>query len=161
MENASKALIMAAEVMIGVLVLSLMVYLFVSFGSNSAEINEQVDETKLAEFNNQFDKYRDQTDNTIYDIVTLANLARENNEYYELDTPTNSNYYISIKIGSKNIEKMKSNELKKYITDEVESITVTQSDIDEGNVKILNTYSCKVTYNDITGRVKTVEFTKI
>ena len=59
MENASKALIMAAEVLIGVLILSLMVYLFVSFGSTAAEVNEQMDESKLAEFNSQYDKYKD------------------------------------------------------------------------------------------------------
>jgi len=36
MENASKALLMAAGVLIGLLVLSLMVYLFASFASTSA-----------------------------------------------------------------------------------------------------------------------------
>ena len=39
MENASKALIMAGGVLIGVLIISLAVYLFVSFGQTSAEIN--------------------------------------------------------------------------------------------------------------------------
>ena len=96
MENASKALIMAAEVLVGVLILSLMVYLFVSFGSSSAQVNEQMDEKKLAEFNSQYDKYKDKEDVTIYDIVSLANLATENNKYYGLDESTESNYYISI-----------------------------------------------------------------
>ena len=41
MENASKALLMAAEVLIGLLILSLAVYLFADFGSTSAEINKK------------------------------------------------------------------------------------------------------------------------
>lgn len=41
MENASKALIMAGGILVGVLVLSLMVYLFADFGSTSAQINAQ------------------------------------------------------------------------------------------------------------------------
>ena len=38
MENASKALLMAAGVLIGMMVLSLMVYLFISFGSSTKAI---------------------------------------------------------------------------------------------------------------------------
>ena len=41
MENASKALLMAAGVLIGILILSLAVFLFTNFGSASAEINKQ------------------------------------------------------------------------------------------------------------------------
>ena len=44
MENASKALLLAAEVLIGMLVLSLMVYLFITFGSNAAKINKQLED---------------------------------------------------------------------------------------------------------------------
>ena len=42
MENASKALIMAAGVLIGILILSLAVYLFVSFGNTSRELHKQI-----------------------------------------------------------------------------------------------------------------------
>ena len=41
MENASNALIIAGGVLIGVLIISLAVYLFVDFGSTSAEINKK------------------------------------------------------------------------------------------------------------------------
>lgn len=50
MENASKALIMAAGILIGVAILSLAVYLFVSFGSASAKIHEQNDANRINEF---------------------------------------------------------------------------------------------------------------
>ena len=41
MENASKALIMAAEILIGLLIISLAVYLFTSFGTSAAQINQR------------------------------------------------------------------------------------------------------------------------
>ena len=49
MENASKALIMAGGVLIGVLVISLAVYLFVSFGQTSAEINGENSQKQLTQ----------------------------------------------------------------------------------------------------------------
>lgn len=147
MENASKALLLAAEVLIGVLILSLMVYLFVTFGLSSAEIGEQIDENRLAEFNNQYNKYVGKDDVTIYDIVSVANLAKENNKYYELDTSTSGNYYISVKIGNTSIEKYSLDYLTdRYIKNE------------SGELK---KYSCDVEYSDATGRVKKVLFSEI
>lgn len=153
MENASKALIMAAEVMIGVLVLSLMSYLFITFGSNSSEIAKQMDENKLAEFNSQFDKYKGKSDITIHDIVSLANLAMENNEYYELTNSTDSNYYISVVlIGEGTIEK-KEQTLEKF---------------EEKMTELLKTYvnttficsNSDVHYSNTTGRIKQIQFNK-
>ena len=146
MENASKALIMAAEVLIGFLVLSLMVYLFISFGSNASEISKQLEESKLSEFNNQFDKYNGKSDVTIYDIVTLANLARENNNYYELTTSTNGNYYIIVKLNGTSIEKKTSEELTQNLKDNLK------------NADALKTFTCTVNYSNATGRVKVVSF---
>ena len=77
MENASKALMMAAGILIGVAILSLAVYLFVSFGSASAEIHEQNDANRINEFNTQFTSYVGKEDITIYDVITVANLATE------------------------------------------------------------------------------------
>ncbi len=155
MENASKALIMAAEVLVGVLILSLMVYLFVSFGSSSAQVNEQMDEKKLAEFNSQYDKYKDKEDVTIYDIVSLANLATENNKYYGLDESTESNYYISILLDNTHLELKASQE----DTQNVQKNKIIKEKIEKGE-NVLQTYKCNVIYSTITGRVRTVKFTK-
>lgn len=88
MENASKALIMAAGVLVGVLVLSLAVYLFTDFGSKTADINKQKANSQLTSFNSQFTAYTDYKDKngnwkiTIYDIITLRGAAIENNKNY-------------------------------------------------------------------------------
>lgn len=98
MENASKALFIAAGVLIGILILSLAVYLIVSFGSNSAEIHKQNIEQQIAQFNNQFISYEGK-ECTIYDVVTVANLATENNKYYELNAKTGGkDNYISVQL---------------------------------------------------------------
>ena len=153
MENASKALLMAAEVLIGILILSLMVYLFATFGSNSAKINKQLEDDRLAEFNSQYDKYVDKEDVTIHDIITVANLAKENNKYYELETETSTegNYYISVKIDSEPIpiEKKTQQELTDIIKNEELKTT-----------KLLPKYDCRVNYSSVTGRVKTIIFTQ-
>lgn len=74
MENASKALLMAGGILIGVLILSLMTTLFVS----SKQLSTSYDNTKNAEaiqrFNVNFTKYLGQ-DLTIHEVVTICNFA--------------------------------------------------------------------------------------
>ena len=112
MENASKALIMAASVLIGVLILSLAVYLFVTFGASSAQMHKQIDENRLNEFNTQFTSYEGKSGLTIYDVITVANLATENNKNYEFFNKKNpldikeSEFYVAVFFNDKtnNIE---------------------------------------------------------
>lgn len=93
MENASKALIMAAEILIGVMIISIGVYLFSSMGEFSMSTSKKIEDAKLAQFNNQFLKFYgtvitqvdgtqkvEPVKSTIHDIIALANLARRENE---------------------------------------------------------------------------------
>lgn len=133
MENASKALIMAAEILIGVMIISIGVYLFNVMGQYSSETTSQMEDTQIAQFNNQFLKYygtitgdTGQIENikvTIHDIVGLANLARQSNERYgftEAEPISDSSYYIQIdlKIGHttyRNLEMKTQDELVEII----------------------------------------------
>lgn len=146
MENASKALIMAAGVLIGVLILSLAVYLFASFGTSSAQVHKQNEENQLNEFNTQFTSYEGREEITIYDVITVKNLADQNNRQYELDSSTNSNFYITVRLGNSSINnnKVKEEELIKKDTETLQ--------------EKLPTYSCKVTISPVTGRVKEIIF---
>lgn len=150
MENASNALIMAAGVLIGVLILSLAGYLIYIFGNYNAEVNLKNEENLLNEFNVQFTKYYGNTRNvyinengekvvedevdgdeknqilcSAHDIISLANLAKQNNIDYNYDIDdenlkgNESEYYIQIDVLYKasNIEtynKDKANEFIKY-----------------------------------------------
>ncbi len=134
MENASKALIMAAEILIGVMIISAGVYLFNTFGSYSADASKQIEQTQIDTFNNQFLKYYGSVTNydetkkqyvvepikcTIHDIVNLANLAKKNNTELELEKESgyaSNTRYIQIDIkGSKNLEKKKEEQLTELI----------------------------------------------
>lgn len=121
MENASKALIMAGGVLIGILIISLAVYLFTDFGSTSAQINAQNSQKQITEFNSKFtayEEYKDEEGNwkiTIYDIITLAGYAKENNEYYK-DAEDEK---IDVKIGNETCLNRTSQELiNKYVSNE-------------------------------------------
>lgn len=54
MENAARALTMAAGVLIGIMIISIAVYLFTSLGNTSSEIYSKVEQTKIDKFNSQF-----------------------------------------------------------------------------------------------------------
>ena len=117
MENASKALIMAAEILIGVIIISIGVFLFSSLGKYSADITADLEETQIAKFNEQFLKFYGYTTTnnnspqpitcTIHDIVGLANLANQynvKNGFTDIQTPSDTLYYIQIdlRIGVRN-----------------------------------------------------------
>lgn len=107
MENASKALIMAGSILIGVMILSLGVYLFKSYASTSQQINKQMTDTQITEFNSQFTKYEDQKKVRAYNIVSIANLARQNNEQYygenyNASTEKGEPYYITVMVNGIN-----------------------------------------------------------
>lgn len=120
MENGSKALIMAAEVLLGVMIISLGVYVFNLFGEYSKDMNEKLTDSQIAEFNYQYLKYYgERTDDdgnkepikcTIHDIVSIANLAQKNNLFYQVEDEgiySQNSTYIQIDIGNnkKNVEK--------------------------------------------------------
>lgn len=150
MENASKALIMAGGVLIGILIISLAVYLFTDFGSTSAQINAQNSQKQITEFNSKFtayEGYKDKDGNwkiTIYDIITLAGYAKENNEYYK-DVEDEQ---ISVKINDV----------------EIQNNTNKQNQIlieDNSKNGIINKFECaSIKYNS-RGKVKSITFKKV
>lgn len=80
MENATNGLIMAGSVLIGVIVLSLFVYLFSSMGTTAKEFQEEMDKTSVLKFNEPFEKYMGREDLTPHDVLTIYNLVKERNQ---------------------------------------------------------------------------------
>ena len=162
MENASKALIMAAGVLVGVLILSLAVYLIVTFGSESAQLHQQVAADQLNQFNSQYLNYEG-SDATIYDVVTVANMATENNINRNLGNASrndDSTYYISVSLNGGylegNIEDKKKN-YDSYINDDLDDMDTSAN----RTVDALPKYSCTVNISDKTSRVYQVIFTRL
>ena len=102
MENASKALIMAGEILIAVLVLSLAGVLIVRFGKFSSERNDKLVQNKTDEFNNKFYSLSGRINITADEIASLINYVKENNDYYEIDNydieNQNTQYYADVEI---------------------------------------------------------------
>ncbi len=134
MENASKALIMAAGILIGVLILTLAVFLFTDFGATSQGIYSQMEERQLTEYNTQYTVYAGRTDITIYDIISLANLAQENNQTYKDYTNYESEYEVTIKLESIPIQ-------EKSIEDK-QSLIINYSQKFNENGELADTFKC-------------------
>ncbi len=71
MENASKALIFAASVLIGIMLLSLMVYTFKSYNSTAKETEKRLSQREIAEINAKFLDY-DTGSHNLDDIFTIT-----------------------------------------------------------------------------------------
>ncbi len=155
MENASKALLMAAGVLIGLLVISLAVYLFVSFGMTSAEIHKEQQEQQLEQFNVQFTSYVGKEGLTIYDVVTVANLATENNKNYELTKKVadGTDYYISVQVANQGFIEKGYNE-----TGGIDYDQLIKNDIATMPGNALRQYTCSVDISPTTQRVYRVIF---
>lgn len=74
MENASKALLIAGEVLIGVIVLSIFAYVFQKVGTFAENYQNNAEQKKIVAFNTQYTKYATGTGKYIYseDVVTLT-----------------------------------------------------------------------------------------
>ena len=160
MENASKALIMAGGILVGVLILSLMVYLFADFGSTSAQINAQNKQNQLTQFNSKFTVYESSDYKwTIYDIVTVAGYAHENNKYYTNNMTEansadfNNNYKITVKVKGSQILNIDTDNIQDNMADEYNSMI--HDEVTKNTV--LPKYNCDISYHD-NGRVSTITF---
>lgn len=117
MENATKALLMAVGVIIGVLVLTIFIWVFRKGAQMLESVDNKGNSELIAEYNSKFiiynresyiakDGKKHEYYNTVFDIVTACNLAYEinnrndfdNKEYLIieviLDTPMHSGTYI-------------------------------------------------------------------
>lgn len=155
MENATKALIIVAGVLIGIMILSVGVTLYTSLGSYIDSYQKEIDERAIHRFNEQFTRYINAENAsadtkftlTIQDVVTVASIAYQNNQKYQLDEYKNDNYYVTVKIPREgNVEKA----------------------INENAAELLKKYTeqkYKCTINDVkvnqkTGRVYEIKFSE-
>ena len=160
MENATQALIMAAGVLIGVIILSMAVYLFNVFGRYAAETQSKIDENEISQFNDKFLKYAGLTNLTIQDVITVKNYALENNkEYIGYDTSMragDNNDYIDVYYAEAKVAAYGASALVLNTDDETLLKSEMQRISDEG--KEYNRLTCEVEVNALTGRVNKIYF---
>lgn len=159
MENASKALLMAAGVLIGMLILSLAVFLFIDFGAKSKEIHTEIEATQLTQYNAQYTIYDGRKDITIYEIVTLANLAKENNEYYRDYTDFDDYYKVSIKLSTKLLTNQNFQDSE---IEEQQKLIEYYNEVNENGEAKFKFRCDGISYhNTTTGRVKMVQIREV
>lgn len=149
MENASKALIIAGGVLIAIMVASLFVYLFTSYGNYSKNIYDRINQRQQTEANNEYTRYEGSEENNIYDVVTVINKAKDNN------TSLNLNYgergYITVRI-TNGLSGVSNTRLENL--DNSQMVNLLQVYADAGAL-----FGCRVNEND--GVISEVIFNKI
>lgn len=141
MENASKALMIAGGILIGIVILTVFAYMFGSGINFAKNYEDNINVTITAQFNAQFEKYMVFEDYklsealTIYDIVTVINLAKEQNRI--------ANYQV----------------IKDVQVDNISFIDKTEEEL----IQLIKTdkkkYTCKaIEYDEYTGKVNLIKF---
>ena len=94
MENASKALIMAGEMLIGILIISLAVYMFTQFGNYSKTVNDKISESQITQFNVHFTAYEARANISAQEIASAINFANQSNTNY--DAKKGDDYFVDV-----------------------------------------------------------------
>lgn len=151
MENAVKALYIAAGVLMGVMILSLAVVLHSGLQGYVETSNKETRFNELTRFNAKYTKYIG-VDLTIQDIVTVASEAYENNNSYNPETSEWND------VGPNSL----------YVAIYLEGYGRIDTQIKEKMVELLEnntgkTYQCSndnVKYSDNTGRIYSMNFSE-
>ena len=83
MENATKALLISGGILIGLLAISIGVYLFANYSQIGSTYDRSLQATEIQKFNANFTKFEGRDDITLHEIVSVANYAREYNDKNE------------------------------------------------------------------------------
>lgn len=168
MENATKALIIAAGMLIAIMVISLGVYLFSIMSEYTTSAQQQIIDDRVLEFNNNFVKYDGRSDLTVHDVITIANYARQNNEKYGLTESNRENdndYYISVILKVKNKEiYIETPKINNKTSEEFfnEALKNSQNYIIDDEDKIsLRNFQCSVSLREGSARVYKVVITRL
>lgn len=170
MESASKALIMAASILFGMMIIAIGVFLFNLHSDYSSNMYKQMEETEIAKFNVQFTKYYGSNTNdegveepilcTMHDIITVANIAQQNNKNYNLNSMKGFNItteYVQVKV---KVNKKWENNFEKLSDDSKISFIKKYSTTSNG--KNIKYYKCtSVIISSVTKKVCCIAFQEI
>ena len=144
---SSSALVMAAEVLIGIMIISLGVYLFATYSQTSKEIFDKRTEQQIVQFNTRYTQYVGK-ELTIYDVRTIATYANSDNQDIESDSEK-----INVYLQGNNVTNKTSSEWDSIIQNAVNGITNANKDL----IK----YKCEEPeYSSSTGKIKKMNINK-
>lgn len=151
MENASKALLMAGEILIGILLLFILVYFSRMASSFTNQIDSNIATKQIQEFNAKFEKYNNKDNLTPQDIVTLSNIVRDYNG--------KKDFYTQISITITGVESRYKNKIQQGFSQEegAEFMTNYAPKADEENLLQQSTFSCIMGYDVKSGTINKIE----
>lgn len=165
MENASKALIIAGEILIGVLILSLASYMIIQFGNFSKNMNEQMSATEIRTFNVKFTNFSERANISMQEIATIVNFAKQSNNNY--NAKPGDSYYVDVKIDGKSVlddsinEFLEENKNNSYYSCNIILFQINVKTLDDGKINITakrNYTDSDITYNEGTELVNMINF---
>lgn len=114
MENASKALVIAGSILIGIIVISIFYYAFGRIGYFVGETQENSVQKEIEAFNTSFEAYNKKLMYGI-DIISVLNKAIDNNRKYDIENGE-QDYYVNVKFTYKwqNAQGMGNNSITSY-----------------------------------------------
>lgn len=152
MENATKALYIAAGVLMGIMILSLAVMLFSSLQGYINEYKSKNEFNELNSFNSKYQNYLyTEKSLTIQDIVTVAGMAYEDNSTLNINPEewndiSKNSLYIGIFLNGKRIDQT--------IKEDIQDLLV------ENKEKKYKSIITGVEYNGV-GRICKLSFSEI
>ena len=139
MENASKALLIAAEILIGIMVIGIFVLLRLNMGETASTYDRQLSQVQMDKFNSYFHQFGARKDIKPQEVVSAIEYAREFNngatppiiEVTVSDYAVNMNNFDGIKF------------------------------MQEKGIKDKKTYKCEIISYDNYGMINKVRFTVV
>ena len=169
MENATKALLIAAGVLIGIMVISLGVSLYVSLGSYVDSTKEQLELNEISKFNTQFLKYNntilDESGSEvpsftlrIQDVVTAANIAYENNKNLgDINGEANeNNLYVAVNVKYNGSQQL--NNIQRTINSQDTNVWNSSKLLSSDSGHQYTCYTANIKISNKTGRVYEINF---
>lgn len=171
MENASKALLIGAGVLIAVMIISLATTLFRSASGVAKTYDQTMQSTEVTQFNTNFTKYLDagvQDENgtttresaNIYDVISVANFAKNYNQQVVEDPETSDDpIVVKVDLASKDGTKLQnvqnlSMKAQNHLVDKC-----YYKNNDEPNAYSTISFKISIDGTNATGRINHVTFT--
>ena len=154
MENASKALLIGGGVLIAILILSIGVYLFVTYGQIGETYEQNLTSGEIKKFNSNFIKFEGRDNITAQEIVTLYKFIKSYNEKNDIDISTS---IATLEVEGTSVKILRTSTA--YLSEENLVEFIEQYSNEDTNPYQIIYFECTLLkYNENTGMVNKIVF---
>lgn len=152
MENASKALLIAGELLIGVIILTILSLVFRNVSTVSESYQDRINQQKINSFNMEFQQFVTTSERKLYatDIISLINKVENWNKDIGHDAITMELYLL-------NRVKVKIDENGITPNYNEKNFIMQYNGIGQENSIERYKFNCEISYNENTGKVDRIK----